>query len=276
MNRRNSILSLAAAGLSLGLAVGWSRRKQGGERQSLLIGGATAMLSLNTALSRAWMRQHGRVNVQLERGSSMQGLIAARRGAIDLAAITYEPPWDEQESDYRCYLIARGEISIVVHPDSPLTTLSRTEVHALLSGKITNWQQLGAANAPVQVMSRTHGSSTRQFVEETILHGDEFSYDATEFDSPIALSRAVAATPTAISYLASKDRKGCATVKTLMIDQVAVSPATIYSGRYPYGYSLYLYRQYGERGGLADDFIQFARGAEGQTIVAEHGMLPVA
>jgi phosphate transport system substrate-binding protein len=241
---------------------------------SLLIGGAGAMADLNEALGKAFAKTHAGVQVITEKGGSLQGLIAARRGAIDLAAMTRELSVDEDSPGAHSYLIARGNISIVVHPQSPLRSLTQQQVHDIFTGKLNNWKQLGGKDAPIQAISRAYGSSTRQFVERVVLKGADFATSVHEVASTKLMAERVANDLDAIGYIASKDSADIANVRVLNIDEVAASAASILSGRYPYTDSFYLLH-YGKQAGLPFEFVQFARSPAGQAIVSHQGLISV-
>jgi phosphate transport system substrate-binding protein len=243
-------------------------------RKSLLIGGAGAMVPLNQALADAFIKLNPMVDVVIEKGGSLQGLIAVKRGAIDLAAMTRDLSNEEDDESAHDFLIARGDIRIVVNKASFIKTLSEKQVRDLLTGELTNWKQVGGIDAPVNVISRTKGSTTRQFVEEVVLDGGEVTSSAKEVETTKLLAASVAADPYAIGYVASKDSEGIADVVALAVDGVTASRATVLSGRYPYTHSFSLLI-YGEQKGLRLDFVNFARSAAGQKIVAQNGLIPV-
>jgi phosphate transport system substrate-binding protein len=243
-------------------------------RKSLLIGGAGAMVPLNEALASAFIKQHSLVDIVVDSGGSLQGLIAAKRGAIDLAAMTRDLTNEEDDESAHDFLIARGDVTIVVNKSMPVKSLSQQQVRGLLVGELTNWQQVGGPDAAVKVISRTKGSTTRQFVEEVVLDGGEVTTNAQEMETTKRVAASVAADPYAVGYVASKDSDGIADVAALAVDGVAASRATVLSGRYPYTHSFSLLL-YGELDGLRFDFVRFARSAEGQKIVAQNGLVPV-
>lgn len=280
MNRRNVILAIAASATAL--VAGSAANLEGFRlhlpaktgRKLLLIGGAGAMVPLNLALAKEFESQNAMMKVVVEKGGSLQGLIAAKRGAIDLAAMTRDLSNEEDDPSAHQYLIARGNITLVVNKRSPIKTLSQQQIHGLLTGELANWKLVGGADAPVNVISRVRGSSTRQFVEDVVLRGADFVSSAKEMESAKALSESVAADPHAIGYIASQDSEGIADVSYLAVDGVTATHATVLSGRYSYTHSFYL-MLYGEQKGMRFDFINFARSPAGQKIVAQKSLVPV-
>lgn len=280
MNRRSVLLALAASASAVvaGSAAHFKgfrwRLPAKAVSKSLLIGGAGAMVPLNQALAKAFIAHNKSVDIVVEQGGSLQGLIAVKRGAIDLAAMTRDLTSEEDDESTHDFLIARGDVTIVVNKTSPVKSLTQQQVRSLFAGELTNWKQVGGPDAAVNVISRTRGSTTREFVEEIVLEGGEVTTNAQEMETTKLLAASVAADPYAIGYVASKDRVGIAEVAALAIDGVTASRATVLSGRYPYIHSFSLLL-YGELNGLRFDFIKFARSPEGQKIVAQNGLVPV-
>ena len=243
-------------------------------RNSLLIASARAMYDVCSALAAAYSSLNPEVDFVIEKGDSLQGLIAAKRGAIDLAAITRDLTTSEDGLATYNYLIARSNIAIVVHAQSPLKNLTQQQVRAIFMGQISNWKQVGGSDLPITLYSRVRGSSTRQYVEDVVLNGGDFASNAIELETTKALAEAVAQDPSAIGYIAAKDDSGNADVNALSVDGVAAKDVTILSGRYPYTHPFYLLLA-GDKSLHKVNFIKFAQSAAGQAIVTQQGLVAV-
>ncbi len=268
-------LGAGAAELAL-LGCGLGRHAAPAERprQSLLIGGAGAMLALNQAWARAFALRYPSVNIVIETGGSLPGYIAARGAAIDLAAMTRGLSDAEDSASAHHFLVAKGEFTIVVHGSARVSALSRQQAAALLTGEIDNWRQVGGPNRAVQVYAHKRGSIARRFAEEFLLDGSDFTPAAGEFDTQAALLAAVAGDPDGIGALAASAQQVLPQARCLAIDGVQATRSTVLSGRYPYAYCFYLLL-FGERNGIRADFLNFARSPAGQDIVSHAGLMPV-
>lgn len=280
MYRRQWLMALAASAgaVALGTATharGFNWGKIEPAHQSLLIASASAMKDLCDALLTEFKKTHTNVISVVERGDSIEGLLAVKRGAIDLAAITQDIDYEEDRENLRNYLVARSYISVIVHPNARVNNLSQQQVAAIFHGEITNWKQLGGGDVPIQVVSRARGSSTRQYVEDVVMEGRDFIADAIEVNSTKSMASTVAENPHAIGYIAAKDDAGDALVKTLAIDGVLPSELTVLSARYPYTHSFY-FLVMEKNNTTKKSFINFALGAQGQAIVAQKGFLSIA
>lgn len=252
----------------------WWNLHRAPARPSVLIAGSGAMLSLNQALLKAFAQQHPELDGVVESGGSMPGLIAVKRGAIDIAAMSRDLSVIEDDPLTRSYLIAKSDITIVVNPDSPLNTLNQQQVRALFSGEISNWKAVGGPDAPVRLVSRKADSSARQLMEEMVLAGNDISPEAIEVPSPETLTQWVQHDKWAIGYLLLNETKTGSSLKTLAIDGVIPNHNTIFSGRYPFTQSLY-WVLYGESSPMAQQLLAFALSPSGQSIVTQNHLTAV-
>jgi phosphate transport system substrate-binding protein len=276
MKRRHLLLGVAAVAAGAAAKyINWEWRENNhNERRSLLIGGASAMYDVNKALAMEFAKNKPLLNIVVDRGGSLQGLIAVKRGAIDLAAMTRDLTNDEDSVAMHNFLVARGNITIIVNKLSPIKNLTQAQVKAIFKGDVTNWKSLGGSDAPINVISREYGSSTRQYVEDVLLEGAEFTSNIKELSTTRLVANAVATDPFAVGYIASKDSAGIVDVNAVDIDNITASRISILSGRYPFTHSFYLLMS-GELTGTAFDFIRFVRSRVGQQIIEQHGLISV-
>lgn len=267
MNRRQACLALAAATLACRPAPPASRR-------TLLVSSASAMVPLAQALAQGFTGSRADLAVLVERGGSLPAFIAARRGAIDIAAMTRALSDSEDDAGARQFLIARDALGIVVHPALPVPGLTSAQVRAALAGDIANWRALGGPDLPVTVYAHERETMARRVAEQVLLDGGDFAVTTHECASDAALLVSVAGDPGAIAYIDGRIRGAAGQVAELAIDGVRATPATVLSGRCPYTHSLYLLL-HGALDVAGSDFVRFARSRAGQAIVASQGLVPV-
>jgi phosphate transport system substrate-binding protein len=273
--RRNLLLGFGGLGIAAAGGAWWafgSERKNA--RPALLIAGASAMLKLNQALAQGYAKLNNKLDVVVEQGGSLPGLIALKRGAIDIAAMSRDLEDAEDDALTRSYLVAKNEIAIAAHPGSPLRNLSRAQVRAVFSGEIRNWSAVGGPDGEIRVISRKPDSSSRLFMQEVVLAGDDIRLDAREADSAADATRLIAADPQAIGFIGLKDRDATR-LNYLAVDGVAPNRTTVLSGRYPFSQPLHLVL-YGEANRESRAFVEFATSAAGQAIVAAQHLIPAA
>jgi phosphate transport system substrate-binding protein len=240
---------------------------------ALLVGGTSAMYELNIALGKEFEKKYG-VQVIVERGGSLQGLLAAKRHAIDIAAMARDLQGAEAVPQAHNHLIARDAIAIVVNAQSPLRQLRQELVHDVLTGKIDNWKTLGGPDKPIEVVMRPRDSATSRFVSEFVLAGADPSLKAHIRKTRDEVLEFIRQNPHAIGCIATDDGALPTDIVSLEIDNTPITRETVLSGRYPYARSLYL-MTYGEARQQALDFIALAESPLGQDIVNRSGFIPV-
>jgi len=276
MNRRYLAGGLAAAlaGAAAYPIWQWVQIRRAPARQNaLLIGGASAMYELNVALGKEFEKQYG-VQVIVEGGGSLQGLLAAKRRAIDIAAMARDLQSTEADPQTHNHLIARDAIAIVVNIQCPVKQLRQQVVRDVLTGKIDNWKTLGGPDSPIEVVTRPRESSTSRYVSEVVLAGDDLSLKAQVRKSRDELLAFIRQTPNAIGCVATDDGGLPSDIVSLEIDNIPMLRETVLSGRYPYARSLYLLT-FGLARPQALDFIALAESPAGQAIVDRAGFIPV-
>jgi phosphate transport system substrate-binding protein len=243
------------------------------QHNALLIGGASAMYELNVALGKAFEKKYG-VQVIVERGGSLQGLLAAKRHAIDIAAMARDLHGTEAEPQAHNHLIARDAIAVVVHAQSPVKQLRQQLVRDVLTGKIDNWKTLGGVDSPIEVVMRPRESATSRYVSEVVLAGADLSLKAHIRKTKDDVLAFIRQNPNAIGCVATDDGGLPADIVALEIDNTPITRETVLSGRYPFARSLYLLT-YGVARSQALDFIALAESPAGQAIIDRAGFIPV-
>ena len=267
-------IAAALAGVAAYPAWQWIKIHRAPVRQNaLLIGGASAMYELNIALGKAFEKQYG-VQVIVERGGSLQGLLAAKRHAIDIAAMARDLHGAEAEPQAHNHLIARDAIAVVVHAQCPVKQLRQELVRDVLTGKIDNWKMLGGTDNPIEVVMRPRDSSTSRYVSEFVLSGADLALTARIKKTKDELLAVIRQNPYALGCVATDDGGLPADIVALEIDNTPITRETVLSGRYPYARSLYLLT-FGLARPQALDFIALAESPLGQTIVDRAGFIPV-
>lgn len=276
MKRRYIAGALAAALVGAAAYPAWqwvqSRRRPAGQN-ALLIGGASAMYDLNVALGKEFEKRYG-VKVIVERGGSLQGLLAAKRHAIDIAAMARDLEGAEAEPQAHNHLIARDAIAIVVNAKNPIRHLRQTLVRDILTGKIDNWKTLGGPDRLIEVVMRPRHTSTSRYVSEVVLAGADLSLKSHFRKTRDELLDFIRQHPDAIGCVATDDGGLPSDIPALEIDNIPISRETILSGRYPFERSLYL-MTYGKTRKEVLDFIALAESPAGQAIVDRSGFIPV-
>ncbi len=211
--------------------------------------------------------QHG-FFVDVQGGGSTAGIQAVMNNTVDVGMSSRELKDDEKllGSITICY----DGISVVVHPDNPITGLTKEQVAAIFAGRIRNWKSLGWVDRQIDAVTREEGSGTRGSFEDLVMKRGEISDAIMVQDSNGSVKEVVATDPYAIGYisLGLVDKK----VKPLSVDGVIPSVRNIKVGKYGI-VRKFLYVVSTEPQGNARKFIDFVLSKDGQNILKKEGLV---
>jgi phosphate transport system substrate-binding protein len=240
--------------------------------ETLLIAGNAALAKYLEPVVKEFTARNPNVSVVCEPGGNTAGVIALKRGAIDIAAMSRQVTASEDDEYLRDFQVCRDGIAVVVNLANPLAELTRQQLEDTFDGTHTSWKALGGADMPIHVVAREKGSRASRSFSEMVLGGDEAVGTATFVARSDEVIAAVKKDPKAIGYLPL--RRVTPEVKTLKIEGVEMNRLTMLSGRYPLSRAFYL-SLYLKAPEVAERFVRFALSAEGQDLFAKDGLLPV-
>ncbi len=246
--------------------------------QKLTIQGSTTVLPIAQSAAEVYMDNHPEADITVRGGGSGTGVAALIDGATDIAdasrpmkpkeiTLARERGVDPVEN-----IVARDGIAVIVHPDNPMTGITKEDLKAIYTGEINSWDKVSSGKGTIVVVSRDAASGTFEAFNELALDKAKLTDGALMLASNLEVARTVAQTPGAIGYVGlgylSDD------VKAVTVNDIMASEATVNDGTYPLARPLYMYTN-GSPSGLAKDFLGFVLSPEGQEIVKEAGFVPV-
>ena len=170
-------------------------------------------------------------------------------------------------------MIARA---VAVTPKNTVTGLTQEQIGKIYTGEITNWKDVGGADAKIVVVGREEGSGTRGAFEEIIqVKGEAVEGKcqyANVYNSTGAAKQAVAGNENAIAYISLSAVDD--TVKALQVEGVSPSESTVKDGTYKVQRPFLMITKKGTTNALAKAFLEFANSQEGQKIIEENGAVP--
>ncbi len=246
----------------------------------LIIVGSTTMLPLSEHLATHYRKKIG-VDVLVQGGGSSAGPIAVLHKIAQIAASS-RTFTEEEGKNLKIFVIAHDVLAIVTHPSNPVKNITINQLRDVLSGKITNWQDLGAPfSKPIQLVNDSSGNGTRSAIEELVMGkskakktiGTLITLKSVVSNSSSEMKANVANFKYAIGYLPFSYIDN--TVKALYIDKVPPTYAAAYKGDYPLFRDLYYAIKKGSSE-LELAYIYYVLSPEGQDIVVQEGFLPVS
>lgn len=164
--------------------------------------GSSAMQLLAEQAGNDYRLSHADSNIVVQGGGSGTGLSQVQAGAVQIGTsdVFAETQKGIDAKKLTDHLVAVVGIVPIVNKDTGVKNLTKQQLAAIFTGKITNWKQVGGKNLPITVINRSKGSGTRTTFEDLVL-GKQKPVKAQEQDSNGTVRRIVASTPGTISYI---------------------------------------------------------------------------
>ena len=202
-------LGLAGCGsTSASTAAGSDAAGSASASGSITAVGSTALQPLVEAAAEQFMSENPDVQITVQGGGSGQGITQIAEGSVQIgnSDVFAEEKLDHADDaaklcDNKVAVVGMGP---VVNPDVTVDDLTIDELKGIFTGEITNWSEVGGADAEIVVINRASGSGTRATFESAVLQGAEVpsSFTPQEQDSSGTVAKMIAETPNSISYLA--------------------------------------------------------------------------
>jgi len=260
---------------------------------SIKIIGSNTVTPLTAVWAEEFMETHPDVRIAVSGPGSGVGIAALIDGTTDICQASRKIKAKEIEQaeangvePYEIQ-VATDALSVVVHPDNPVSELTIAQLSAIYTNQITNWREVGGDDLPIVAIARDTNSGTHVFFKEHVVQTQGLPTEdkSLEYGSKVLL---LPSTAEGVSQVAENKRAifypglGYVTdkVKPLGIKRTADAPAVLPSvataldGTYPIARPL-LYYTDGEPDGIIKEFIDYCLSAEGQQKVLEVGYVPM-
>ena len=282
-NKKKIILAMgtllvSASMLLAGCGGGGSQQaaSSGGEKISgkISASGSTALLPLLKPAQEAFQDKYKDVTVNVAGGGSFTGMNQVAEGSVDIGDSDVNLPDEYKNKGLVDHKVVVEPFVFIVDKANKVDNLTKDQVIGILTGKITNWKEVGGDDQKITLIHRAKSSGSRATISEVVLKGANFTDDAVIQDSNGAVRAAIASTPGAIGYVDAPYADD--SVKVLKFDGVEYSAQNIIDGKYPiYGYG-HMYTK-GEPTGAVKAFIDYILSDEFQNSQVEKlGFIPVS
>lgn len=271
-------LLVSASMLLAGCGGGGSQQaaSSGGEKISgkISASGSTALLPLLKPAQEAFQDKYKDVTVNIAGGGSFTGMNQVAEGSVDIGDSDVNLPDEYKDKGLVDHKVVVEPFVFIVDKANKVDNLTKDQVIGILTGKITNWNEVGGDDQKITLIHRAKSSGSRATISDVVLKGENFTDDAVIQDSNGAVRAAIASTPGAIGYVDAPYADD--SVKVLKFDGVEYSAQNIIDGKYPiYGYG-HMYTK-GEPTGAVKAFIDYILSDEFQNSQVEKlGFIPVS
>ena len=249
----------------------------------ITIKGSDTMVILSQQWAEAYMKKHPEATIQVTGGGSGVGIAALINGSTDIANSSRPMKPGELEKIKAKYnkngieiACAKDGLSVFLNKGNVVSELTVEQIGAIFSGKITNWKQVGGADAKIQLYGRESSSGTFEFFKEHVVKTD-FSPNCQTLPGTAAIVNAVKKDKYSIGYggaAYAEDVKDCKVKKDAKSKGVLPTAATIKNKTYPISRYLYMYLK-SKPTGETKKFIDWILGSEGQKMISTVGYFPV-
>jgi len=250
--------------------------------------GSTTVQPALKACAKAYQKQHAQTQIIIAGGGSSKGVLTVGKARVDMGAASRQIKAKElaQFPDLKTYKLGTDGVVMVVHASNSINGLSSKQVEQLFNGELSNWQQVGGADAKVSLISLGMEHGTYElFTHSFHLTGEESKGNILFKDGAawIAFSQDVALDKLALNKdsitfasigVAEAYAAKTGNVKLLALDGVAATEDNVVKGSYPLVRPLLLLTK-GEAKGEVKSFIDYALSPACQSLVKEMGYIPV-
>lgn len=281
MKLKHLVAALAALLLPVAGAVVSPRVALAG---SITVKGSDTMVVLGQRWAEEYMKAHKDTTIQIQGGGSGTGISALINGTTDICEASRamkdaEKKQVEEKSTKPVteIMVAKDGLSVYVNGANGVKELSMPQLKGIFTGKITNWKDVGGADAKIVVYSRENSSGTYVFFKEHVLENADYTPRAQTLPGTAAVVNAVVKDKNAIGYGGAAYAKGLKILKVKKDDKAAsIEPtaATVKDGSYPLSRPLFFYTRH-DVPAEGKAFIDWVLSAPGQAVVEKVGYFPI-
>jgi phosphate transport system substrate-binding protein len=250
---------------------------------TITVKGSDTMVILAQRWAEEYMKKNPGKKVQVTGGGSGTGIAALINGTTDIADASRAMKDDEKAKVRDRYnilpeeiAVAKDGVAIYVNAANPITQITPEQLQSIYVGDVTNWKEVGGADAPIVLYSRENSSGTYVFFKEHVLKNADYAPNAQTLPGTAAVVNAVAKEKNGIGYGGAAYAKGVKELKVLGADGQGWLPNAdnVKSGKYPLSRPLFMYTR-GKASGEAKDFVEYCLSPAGQAIVTQVGYYPI-
>lgn len=249
----------------------------------ITVKGSDTMVILSQKWAEIYMKKNPNTVIQVTGGGSGVGIAALINGSTEIANSSRPIKESEVEKLKQRYNTlgleipcAKDGITVFLNKANGVSELSVKQIGQIFAGKITNWKEVGGADAPIKLYGRESSSGTFGFFKDNVVKTD-YAPSCQTLPGTAAIVNAVKKDKNGIGYGGAAYAEG---VKDCKVKKDDKSPAyaptaeTIKNKTYPIARYLYMYLK-SRPTGATKAYIDWILSPEGQKVITEVGYFPV-
>ena len=234
--------------------------------------GSTSMEKVIGYLSEAYMEENPNVKVTYNPTGSGSGIQAVSEGRCDIGLSSRDLKPEESQT-LTGTVVALDGIAMIVNPQNTIADLTLEQIASIYKGEVTNWKDVGGADAPIVCIGREAASGTRDGFESITKTKDACVY-SQELTSTGDVVQTVSSNPNAIGYASLASVKD--SVKAIQVEGVSPSVQTIQDGTYKIQRDFVLVTKNDTKlSQTAQAFFDFATSKDADSLIEKAGAIPV-
>lgn len=278
--KRNIIFSVLVAMILLCsvAAVGFAGK-------AITIKGSDTMVILGQRWAEVYMSKNPGSVLQVTGGGSGTGIAALINGTTDVCQASRPMKTSERTKLKERYFtmgteiaVAKDGLTVYLHESNTVPQLTLEQLKSIYVGDVTNWKDVGGADAEITVYGRENNSGTYAFFKDNVLLGDDFSPTVATLPGTASVVNAVSKDPTGIGYGGAAYGKGikfCPVAATADDSAYVPDAEHVGNGKYPLARDLYWYLRTKPEGDIKK-LVDWVLSPDGQEVVMTAGYFPVA
>lgn len=244
---------------------------------ALNIEGSDTMVNIAQAWAEEFMAANPGVMVTVKGGGSGAGIASLINGNVDFANASRNAKDEEKTQGTAAGIdiveneVARDGIAVMVNSANKVAELSVDQLGKIYRGEVTNWKEVGGADAPIVLLGRDTSSGTYEFFLDAVV-GKENKYAKSmrNLQSSQAIVDELKKNPNAIGYVGMGYEDPALVV--LKVDGVAATVDAVKDGSYPLSRLLYMDSN-GVPADLAKAYLDWIVSDAGQKVVESEGFV---
>lgn len=222
--------------------------------------------------------QQGLLTVQAF--STISGIDAVIEGRADIAG-SARAMNEARESEQQLIFqpVALDAIVVVAHPRNPVSNITLAQLRQIYLGRVKNWQELGGADAPINLYSIAAPLDGVEFSFRRLLYkrGEQRVSAPRLYLNTSKLEEAIAIDPNGLGLTSLSSAYANKGMKMLSVEGSVATSQSITDGSYPLFTTLYVVQRADAPNQTAvNDFVRFLGSASVAQVMRRHQLVPFA
>ena len=264
--------TLLVGSLVSGCGSAGANSTSGSRSSKITVSGSTSVGPTMEILAEDYQKENDTTTIEVQQVGSSAGITNTIDGTSQIGMSSRDLK-DEEKSELKEYQIAIDGIAVITNSANKVKDLTLDQVKDIYTGKITNWKEVGGADAEIVVVSREDGSGTRDGFQEIVgFESKDLTSNAQISDGSGNIKTTVQGNENAIGYISFGYLDD--SINAVKIGGVEPKEENVYNDKYPISRPFLLVTK-GEASGDAKSFIDYVLSDAGQKTIEKQGFMSV-